>query len=299
MHDPHNRTTGTIRPAQRPNTLGLGGAQFEQTLDLLDQRAASERGPSQRDFVRWPFRKATVPVTVTHPGGSTVCLRLACRNLSRGGISLLHSGFLHPSSRCRVAIPALDGSDVLVSGVIRRVGHRAASLHEIGIKFDEPIDIRRFLVQGDRNLLTYERVDPETLSGRVVYLPGSAIDARIVVHYCRATRLAIDLVEDCAAAADAIAAGAREDSAVSLAIIETPQGDTEPSTLLRSLREHDAGLPVLMITSDPVGLRRANVLYSSTQMILVKPVTQDQVLRTVAELLLNARIARHAEHLAA
>ncbi len=140
-----------VKPAknrhdERPNTIGIPARQLETLLDHLDQ-PEDAKDTVRRQFSRWPFRQATINVTITHPGGSSVTLRLACRNLSKGGVGLLHSSFVHPGSLCKIELPNLSGTRDRVDGVIQRCTHRRGTLHELGVRFRQPIDLTRYVLR--------------------------------------------------------------------------------------------------------------------------------------------------------
>ncbi|WP_348234565.1 hypothetical protein, partial [Salmonella enterica] len=67
---------------------------------LLDRLDVDEQGTKSRKRVhaRWPFRKLNLQLDIQHPGGTATSLRVASRNLSRSGIGLLHSAFVHAKS---------------------------------------------------------------------------------------------------------------------------------------------------------------------------------------------------------
>src|SRR5262245_25079873 len=112
---------------ERPNTLGLQPRSLDALLDHLDD-PEDPKAVARREFVRWPFRRTTIHISIFHPGGSMVSLKLACRNLSRGGLALLHNAYVHPGSPCRVELPTLSGVFDRVEGVIQRCAHRRGTL---------------------------------------------------------------------------------------------------------------------------------------------------------------------------
>src|ERR1051325_1102529 len=107
---------------ERPNTIGLQTKPLEALLEFLDH-PEDAKNVARRQFSRWPFRQATIRVTISHPGGSTVVLKLACRNISRGGIGLLHTSFVHPGSSCRVELPNINGGMDRIDAGIQRWLH--------------------------------------------------------------------------------------------------------------------------------------------------------------------------------
>ena len=67
--------------------------------------------------------------------------RVCARNLSAGGFSCIHGGYLHPGSECQVVLPRREGGDpVAVNGTIVHCRHVEGSYHEVGIRFTEEIE---------------------------------------------------------------------------------------------------------------------------------------------------------------
>src|SRR5687768_12470301 len=75
-------------------------------LDKLDKLQSAE--PFERSDERFPYRRRGVELEVEHIGGTSSRLRVWTRNLSAGGISLLHGSFVHPGSRCELTLPRRD-----------------------------------------------------------------------------------------------------------------------------------------------------------------------------------------------
>jgi hypothetical protein len=67
------------------------------------------------------------------------------RDLSAQGMSLLHGVFVAPDTRCRLTIRTLDKEPMQLPGLIRRCRLVGGRVHELGVKFDQPIDPRTFL----------------------------------------------------------------------------------------------------------------------------------------------------------
>lgn len=276
--------------AERPNTLGLGQRELGILLDFLDSLDGSPRKPVRREFARWPFRRTGVDFQLDHPGGSTTALRLACRNLSRGGISLLHGGFLHAGSRCRVFLARSGGGSVEVRGEIKRCQHRRGTLHEIGVKFDRQINLREFVGGNNtQDFYSLELVRPASLKGRVLHVEDCDLDATIVKHFLRETNINIELVKT---GADALAHAMEP---FDLMIVDWRLPDIPGSTVVRKMREAGVTNPILMVTVDAIGLMKENMWEMPGVGMLTKPFTQEQLLRAIGEYMLLSEPVGGAE----
>lgn len=71
---------------------------------------------------------------------------LPSRNLSRTGIALLAGKFVYNNTQCVVELPTLGGKRAYVKGRVARCRYVEGSpnLHEIGIRFDQPIDVTKY-----------------------------------------------------------------------------------------------------------------------------------------------------------
>jgi CheY-like chemotaxis protein len=276
-----------ITAAERPNTLGINQRDL---VTLLQKIEAAEKGkaPVRRDFTRWPFRHATVKVTLVQPSGGEVQLRLACRNLSRGGISLLHNSYVHPGSSVVVSLPRLSGGVKDVPGQIKRCLFRKGVIHELGIQFDEPIDLREYLGAGKgQEFFSVEHVDPEKLLAKVLYIEDCDVDYRILQHFLRETNVSLSRVVDGASAMQQIGNG------FELVIADWRLPDTTGTELVQKFRAIGIDIPVILVTADPVGLMKSGLWDLPNTGVLTKPLAQTQLLRAIAErLLVNKKDAR-------
>lgn len=279
----------------RVNTLGWSQRELSLVLDHLEasDRAASDAS-HRREFARWPFRKAVVPVLLTHPGGTQAMLKLACRNISRGGISLLHNGYIYPGSAVRLTLPRADGGTCDVDGVIKRCVHRRGVLHEIGVSFKRPIHLRDYLIlQPGTEFYSLERVTPESIKGKLLLVEDSELDVSIIKHLLRQTSLQIKHVET---VKDADEVMSSED--VTLILCDAGLPDDRGTAWLHRLRSRGCQVPSIITSADTMAMMRENAWQMRDVYPLPKPFSQDALLRTLAECLLlsDASASISAEH---
>ncbi len=279
---PTRRPTSAPRvlSAERLNTLGLGPRELTALLDMLDASDGQKRD-ARREFARWPFRETGLNVHFMHPGGSNTTLRLAGRNLSRGGVSLLHHGFLHTGSKCRVELPLRSGGMREMSGVVARCQHRKGMLHEIGIRFDKQVNLHEYVrTEDDQELVSMECVSPQKLSGTIVHVENNDLDTRIVGHFLREAPVKLIAL-----------ANGQEALATSLAnadllLIDYQLPDMTGLALAKAARAKGVTGPIIILAADPAACM-ANGLWEVPNVgLLQKPYTQDQLLRVIGERLL-------------
>lgn len=268
-------------PGAKRNSLRLDDRELNVVLDRLDAENGPGASKSSRTYVRWPFRHSSIGVSLVHPGGSASHVTMACRNLSCGGVGLLHSCYIHAGTRCTIGLPHPFRGVVQVSGVVTACRHRQGLLHELGVKFDEQINVRDFIRPDPfREYFSLERVKPEELRGTVLYVEDSLLDQKIIKHYLRETSLCMKG----ATTRDEAIEAARQN--VDLILCDFHLPDCDGSEFVRLVREDGIAAPIIMVTSDNSSITRTKVRGSAADAFLAKPLTQDRILRAIAEFLL-------------
>lgn len=126
---------------QNNNTLRLNQRELHKLLETLEQRDGEDKSPD-REFVRWSYRVESVNLVIEHSSGNKVNLPVATRNISRGGISILHSAFMHTGTPCEILLRLPGGNTQSVQGTVRRCAHLTGRVHEIGIQFKNQISTK-------------------------------------------------------------------------------------------------------------------------------------------------------------
>ena len=131
------------------------------SLETDSSDAATRHG---RRSTRHPFRGEMMPFVVMQPGGSVGAYLVLTRNLSSGGLAMIHGGYLHPGTKCRMMLATVHGQNVVIGGRVRRCRHIKGNLHEIGVEFNAPV-------------IPEEFVPPELLSASVEELVAPVVAA--------------------------------------------------------------------------------------------------------------------------
>jgi CheY-like chemotaxis protein len=115
-------------------------------LDRLDAMSPNECG-EERAEERFKYRVRELTVDIS-PGGSGTWRTYTCpsRNISANGISVIMPHFVYPNTPCRVTLVSLHNHRAVHSGRAVRCRYLTgtARLHEVGIKFDSPINVGMF-----------------------------------------------------------------------------------------------------------------------------------------------------------
>lgn len=266
----------------RNNTIGMAERELIELLELLDETETGADTQPRRDFARWPFRQSGLEVTLIHPGGSTAVLKLACRNISRGGASLLHSGFVYPGTPCRIRMPKVNGEITEIAGKVCRCQHRSGALHELGVKFNKPLDLDRYVVPNDtENFHVFECVDPASIKGNLLLADNCVLTTKLLKHHLRETSLVISSVTTGADAIGQAIAG------FDLVVIAALLPDMDAVTFIRTIRGDNVTIPVLVLAQKFADPETAVVRTFPNVGLILKPIQQNQALRAIAECLLE------------
>jgi CheY-like chemotaxis protein len=279
------KPNGPAATGQRPNSVNMGGVDLERLLAELDGPPGSENPAAKnRDFVRWQFRVDGVRLRVEQSGGggasSSAVVRVACRNLSRGGISILHGAYIHPGSAVTIFLINRNRVPTPIPGSIVRCRHVRGMVHEIGIKFTLPIDTREFVKRDPfSDCFSLEHVQPADLAGTVVAIDDSPMDLKLIQHYLRETQLRVRPASGKDEALALIAQGC------DLVLCDYDLGEATLVDVVAEMRARGVSTPVIAVTADTSVQTRDRLIAAEASALLSKPMSQDLLLRALAEFL--------------
>ncbi len=267
---------------QRRNSLGLDATRLNQLLDLLDTKG--EGGAKlKRVHVRWPFRHDSVTLRLIEGFGSRREFKVAARNLSNSGVSLIHNAYVHPMTQCEVKVPISNGEPnetQTVKGVVRRCTHIHGVVHEVGVEFDEPVDARQFLcLDSMPAYYSLETIDLAKMEGTVLHVEDSAVDRRLFVHYLADTRVIVKSAETIEQAKKK----ARETFDLVVVDIQLPDGNG--LDLVSWMRDNGILTPAIVMTADSSHETQRALAGSEVNGYLLKPVDPGTLQRAITEYL--------------
>jgi len=263
------------------NTLRIGIRELNALLNKIDELQPDKPNPN-RDFVRWDFRIVRADLTVEHATGSKVILPVATRNISRGGISVLHSSFVYPKSRCHIAVKLENGQELNMDGIVMRCNHIGGKVHELGIKFDEEISTRDLLgLDPMQEAYSLECIDPEGLHGTILLITSAELDQQLLVKLLEDTSLSISV------ATDSETALKRAQKGCELILTDYRVGEETAADILMVLRAEGIDAPVLVMTADSSDEVRDEMRMAGASGLITKPFSRDKLLQALAEFLLG------------
>jgi hypothetical protein len=126
--------------------LRISENEIEDVILDIEERERTSTGIHRRESKRNEFRESAVIVTV-YPDDSERRhrYRVKTTNISSTGIGFLHGAFLYPGTPCEIQLITLDGRNESVRGDVVRCEFVQRNVHEIGVRFQTPIQVESFL----------------------------------------------------------------------------------------------------------------------------------------------------------
>jgi hypothetical protein len=125
------------------DALRISPAEETEILSALEQSCRSDPLRELRPNVRYRYLRHDGVILM--PAGAALRYVVRPRSLSTGGISVLHGTFVYPGTLCTILLPCLSGRRVPIEGRVVRCRCVRGRIHDVEIKFDEPIDLDDFL----------------------------------------------------------------------------------------------------------------------------------------------------------
>lgn len=215
---------------KRTNMTDVERTRLLDKLDMADQ----QRGKSpRRATARLEYRVRDIPLSVNHAAGGFGRYIVQGRNLSSGGISLLHAGYLHNGTECRMALTLPRGGAKTLMGKVVFCRLAGGAMHEIGVQFSEKIDLDEFASPDLKRM----NDDPEAraamqpLRGNVLLVAASEAERRLLEARLKQSGLNPTAVDRAGAAVDQVKL-----FPYSLAVVDLNLPDPGTAALVESLK---------------------------------------------------------------
>jgi len=270
---------GVANSSGRVNSMGMNRRDLEELLDTLDALDAENAIKSNRKYVRRQFRQLSVPLQISHATG--VSLTNVCtRNISRTGVSVLHSAFMHTGTACQIILPRVDGKPLPVKAKVVRCIHRRGTVHELGLRFDKTIDTKQLVASGlFSDWFSLEHVVPEDLNGSLLYVEDSETDRHVIRHHLSDTNMSVTVAKT---AAEGLS---RAMDGFELIMVDYHLSDMDGAKFIQELRESGVQTPVILVTSDLTSATPQRMSGVNAQAYLAKPIGRELLHRAIAEFL--------------
>ncbi len=262
------------------NTLRLGERELEALINRIEQDSGPSSSPN-REFVRWEFRMVSVRLSIENINGGVVTIPVATRNISRGGMSVLHCSYIHSGSKCSLELVMPNGRQLKVTGRIARCTHIGGKVHEAGIVFDEQVSTRDLLgLDPMEEAYSLEHVDPELLIGTVVIVTGSEMDRDILLNFLDLTQLIVRVASTIDEAIE------RTKKGCDLIFTDLHLGAESGVDLVARCRSEGIDVPILVMTAENGQEARDELRMAGASGYYSKPIEQHRLYQALAEFML-------------
>ncbi len=259
----------------RRNTIGLTPHALDTLLDRLDSLSDESKSSDARTHSRLSIREAFVEVCVCECGNSERRMLMATRNISDGGIAVLHSSYLYPGNACTVTLrsPDVNGAYSVLPGRIVRCTHREGMIHEVGISFQSPIDASRYAATGSKRKKTPTKaMGAATLQGRVLQIDASPVDRRLIEYFLSDTKVELINVGSFKKARDSLK------NPVDLILTEMLLSDGAVEDFVRWARAENITTPIVLHTATTGSQVQQHMHGLEIQGLMTKPVEREALI---------------------
>jgi DNA-binding response OmpR family regulator len=258
-------------------TLRIAPRDLEALLDMADQSSASRTGESKRRSRRWTLRSTGVVLTLQAQAGGRRHFLVAPRNLSSTGMGVIHGGFIHIGTTCIITMRTRAGVTRSIPGTIVKCRFMRGNLHDTGIEFGQAINPMDFVEPMGDLAFNVERVDPATLTGRVLIVDDDRTMQKLLAHYLKPTRLEANYATDYETAIQCL----KDDPDIAFIDIDLPGKDG--IELISAARAQHNMAPMLALTAHAPDEMRSRFLDAGGSGYLTKPITKELFLQAIAE----------------
>lgn len=268
-------------------TVSLTDAQLSDLFDAAAQQAGvsgiageeRERPERRSPTERLAFRHRDIGLVVEHPGGGVGSYYICTRNLTSEGVGVVHGGYLHRGTRCKVLLPTIWGGEEPIRGRVSWCRLLSGMIHEAGIHFDSPIDLWRFL-EGEDSGPTQNAGpgDHGDLDGRVLLLDDLDVECRICEHYISPTQIEVVSCTTLVKALELVS-----DQSFDAVLCDLNLGDLPGEDAIRAIRKATFLGPIIAMTGESNPARMRQVKQAGADAIVRKPYDPKNLLATLSE----------------
>lgn len=273
------------------NTLALHGKLYHRLLAKLDDTGKKSKPNAARVFRRLSYVHEKLAIHIENDGHNERSLIIATRNLSQGGVSILHSSYMYTGTQLTIDLKTNTGQITHSHGTVTRCEHRGGRVHEIGIKFDDEIVLREYLHPNPDNLLhSREKIEPERMDIKLLGLSSSTEFSSLMRQCLLPTNIRYKFVK-----ADDEALELAKENDMVLCHLDTVTMQT-PETI-RKLRENGFRNPIILVGHPTSEIDTHVVSACGADMILPWPCDNQTMLCSIGEYIFNAWTTESLENL--
>ncbi len=286
MNNKHNKHSKNNLPGMNQrNSLGMDTLVYTQLLKKLNQ-PKGEGGnlvSPHRYHTRLEYHQPYLDIVLESTDRSRREITVATRNISRGGLSVLHSSYTYPGTMVRTKLNRIDGNPYTANGKVVRCEHRGGVVHEIGISFDKQIIVQEFIRPDIMDCLrTHERFNASELKGKALIVGADKVIIPLIREYIQQTSINFGFAQT---AKDALEKGFADCDIVCCCL---DAGDMTGPEFARTLRTQGFDKPILLTGSCKDESSKNQVRLSTADCFIPSPINENDFLCALAEYLFTS-----------
>lgn len=231
-------------------------------------------------------------LTLIGEGGAKTRFSVLARDLSRWGATLLHGQYIYPETRCELELFGLDHTVHRRVGEVRHVRHIQGMIHNIGIRFEDSIDLSEFVTLSPDEETAHLQELADDMAGcdeldevtqivsRVLVVDDYSGDRKLFSYWLTRAGMEVSTANDSTSAKERV-----EEDDYDLLIIDGIIGDEFGADLISKLRRSQYVGPILAVSADESGEIEQKARACGANEFLSKPLTADRLVNQVHELL--------------
>lgn len=271
--------------------LHLTRREYQEVLSRMESRCGNfGRRRDERRRERHDYHVADIPFRVEHPEGGSSTFLVFGRNISRRGISILHGGFVHAGSRCRVVLARMDGKPIVLEGEVRHCRLFAGSCHEIGIHFDSDVDpgaLQGSLHDAEDEAGAEGQAGARGATGTVLVAESFAPDHLLLEHHLSLLGLEVQIAETPGATLDAVKL-----DPIDLVLYGLPLRGRDGVRVIEEMRRFGFKKPIMVLTAESDHRVAEAARRAGADLIISKPYNIDFLLAQLRVYLSDAEPQR-------
>jgi len=203
------------------------------------------------------------------------------RNISPHGMSVLHGVFIYNGSACQLHLTTTDNESVYVMGKVVFCQHIQGKIHEVGIRFDKPIDVSMFVDLGGTSSESESEETGDKLHGTVLYVEDSVIDRELLNYRLKELGVWMLAAEN----GDDAVKQLKNNPQLDLVIMDIWLPGETGFEILQRMRENGYTGPIVMVSADDTEENRNMAQEVGCPEFLEKPFKVPQLMAMLSKYL--------------
>ena len=279
-----NNNPNAPKLTNRRNSLGMDQTVYTRLLRKLNYEHEHDGDPTNpnRIHTRLEYHEPYLDLEFETSDRSRRSITVAARNISRGGLSVLHSSFTYTGTRIRTLLSRIDGKPYQATGTVVRCDHRGGVVHEIGIRFDMPIIVQEFIRPDIMQCVrTHERVHAPDLKKSLLVVGQDDGVIPFVRQFLLPTNIKY------AFAATPEEAEKRNPSEHDMILCCLQVGDLTGPEYTRQLRDRMYNRPIILVGSCVDESTSNQIRLSTADAFIPAPISEDDLHCAMGEYMLT------------